>query len=61
MGFSDQISRIKQEAQNLSPAKETLDEPLTAGERKLSGKLMQVSHTGEICAQGLFNGQTVFA
>ena len=61
MGFSDQISRVKPEAQNLSPAKVTLDEPLTAGEIKLSGKLMQVSHTGEICAQGLFNGQTVFA
>tara|TARA_B100000900_G_scaffold402697_1_gene408831 strand:+ start:64 stop:693 length:630 start_codon:yes stop_codon:yes gene_type:complete len=60
-GFLRTVARVKPEAQNLSPAKGILDEPLTADERILSGNLMRVNHTGEICAQGLYNGQAVFA
>ena len=60
-GFLKTRSRVKPEAQNLSREIETLDEPLTADERKLSGNLMRFNHTGEICPLGLFKGQTVFA
>ena len=38
-----------------------LDDPMTEDEINLSGGLMRVNHTGEICAQGLYNGQAVFA
>ena len=60
-GFLRTVARVKPEAQNRSPAEGALDEPLTADEKKLSGNLMRVNHTGEICAQGLYNGQAVFA
>ena len=60
-GFLRTVARIKPEAQNQSPAKGALDEPLSTDERTLSGNLMRVNHTGEICAQGLYYGQAVFA
>jgi ubiquinone biosynthesis monooxygenase Coq7 len=31
--------------------------PLTEPERRLSGALMRVNHVGEVCAQGLYEGQ----
>ena len=34
---------------------------MTDEEIKVSGDLMRVNHTGEICAQGLYNGQALFA
>ena len=34
-----------------------LAEPLTEGERRLSGALMRVNHVGEVCAQALYEGQ----
>ena len=60
-GFLRTVARVKPEAQNRSPADGALEEPLTADETKLSGNLMRINHTGEICAQGLYNGQAVFA
>ena len=60
-GLLRTVARVKPQAQNRSPAEGALDEPLTADEKKLSGNLMRVNHTGEICAQGLYNGQAVFA
>ena len=60
-GLLRTVARVKPQEQNRSPAEGALDEPLTADERKLSGNLMRVNHTGEICAQGLYNGQAVFA
>ena len=60
-GFLRTVARVKPQAQNRSPADGALEEPLTADEKKLSGNLMRVNHTGEICAQGLYNGQAVFA
>ena len=60
-GLLRTVTRVKPQAQNRSPAEGALDEPLTADEKKLSGNLMRVNHTGEICAQGLYNGQAVFA
>ena len=34
---------------------------MTDDEIRVSGGLMRVNHTGEICAQGLYNGQALFA
>jgi ubiquinone biosynthesis monooxygenase Coq7 len=34
-------------------------EVLPAGDRQLSGALMRVNHVGEICAQALYNAQTL--
>ncbi len=60
-GFLRTVARVKPEAKSQSPAQGALDEPLTADEKKLSGNLMRVNHAGEICAQGLYNGQAAFA
>jgi Ubiquinone biosynthesis protein COQ7 len=38
-----------------------LDDPLTDAEIERSAQLMWVNHTGEICGQGLSNGQALFA
>ena len=44
------------------PAKDiTEPTPLTAEERKKSGRLMRVNHSGEIAAQGLYRGQALTA
>jgi ubiquinone biosynthesis monooxygenase Coq7 len=41
---------------------EVLDEPaLTSPQRALAGGLMRVNHTGEICAQALYEGQLLVA
>ena len=34
---------------------------LSAGERQLSGRLMRINHTGEVCAQALYQGQALTA
>jgi ubiquinone biosynthesis monooxygenase Coq7 len=60
-GFLRTIARVKPEAQNPTPAKGALDDPLKEAEIKLSSGLMRVNHTGEICAQALYNGQALFA
>jgi ubiquinone biosynthesis monooxygenase Coq7 len=60
-GFLRTVARVKPEAQNPTLAKGVLDDPLTEAEIKLSSGLMRVNHTGEICAQGLYNGQALFA
>lgn len=36
-------------------------EPLSESERKLSASLMRVNHTGEVCAQALYQGQALTA
>ena len=60
-GLLRTIARVKHEAHNPSPGRGALDDPMTEDEIKLSGGLMRVNHTGEICAQGLYKGQAVFA
>ena len=60
-GLLRTIARVKPEAHNSSPGMGALDDPMTEDEIKLSGGLMRVNHAGEICAQGLYNGQAVFA
>lgn len=34
---------------------------LSANERQLSGRLMRINHTGEVCAQALYQGQALTA
>lgn len=44
-----------------SPAQQEPDCSLTAEERRLSCGLMRVNHTGEVCAQALYQGQALTA
>jgi len=46
-----------------SPARESAGEPgpARAEDRELSGRLMRVNHTGEVCAQALYSGQALVA
>lgn len=60
-GLLRTIARVKPEAQTPSPGQGVLDDPMTDAEIALSSALMRVNHTGEICAQGLYNGQALFA
>jgi 3-demethoxyubiquinol 3-hydroxylase len=44
-----------------SPANQTQTTELSDTERKLSAALMRVNHTGEVCAQALYQGQALTA
>lgn len=44
-----------------SPATGKADAELSAAERELSGRLMRINHTGEICAQALYQGKAATA
>ena len=44
-----------------SPAEDLADQPLEDSERRLSASLMRVNHTGEVCAQALYQGQALTA
>jgi ubiquinone biosynthesis monooxygenase Coq7 len=44
-----------------SPDAKHDDAGLTDAERALAGRLMRINHTGEICAQALYQGQAVTA
>ena len=41
------------------PAAAEPGEPLDAAQRRLSGALMRVNHVGEVCAQALYNAQSL--
>ena len=43
------------------PGRELMEMPLSAADKKLSGALMRVNHSGEICAQALYQGQALTA
>jgi 3-demethoxyubiquinol 3-hydroxylase len=43
------------------PGDAVAEAQLTAAERELAGALMRVNHTGEICAQALYQGQALTA
>ena len=60
-GLLRTVARVKPEAQLPSPSRGALVDPMTDDEIRVSGGLMRVNHTGEICAQGLYNGQALFA
>lgn len=44
-----------------SPANQTFTPELSDTDRKLSAALMRVNHTGEVCAQALYQGQALTA
>lgn len=46
---------------NISPASNSVDSELTAEERRTAAGLMRVNHTGEVCAQALYQGQALTA
>ena len=48
-------------AARVNPAAQTDDVPLDPAERQHSAGLMRVNHTGEICAQALYEGQALTA
>ena len=48
-------------AQRPSPADGHVDAQLSDSERKHAAGLMRVNHTGEVCAQGLYQGQALTA
>ncbi len=60
-GLLRTTARIKHLAQRESPGLDVSDAEMTDDERRLSAALMRVNHTGEVCAQALYNGQTLFA
>jgi 3-demethoxyubiquinol 3-hydroxylase len=49
------------EAARPSPASALADVPLEPAERRHVAGLMRVNHTGEVCAQALYDGQAVLA
>ncbi len=44
-----------------SPASEAPETALTSDEQRCSARLMRINHTGEICAQALYQGQALTA
>jgi len=44
-----------------NPADEYAERPLSEKQREKSGALMRVNHTGEVCAQALYEGQALTA
>ncbi|MDF1831830.1 MAG: 2-polyprenyl-3-methyl-6-methoxy-1,4-benzoquinone monooxygenase [Porticoccaceae bacterium] len=51
----------KPRARRASPAARQEELSLTAAEKRLSAALMRVNHSGEICAQALYQGQALTA
>lgn len=48
-------------AGRINPAKSQEETPLTDAERRHAAGLMRINHTGEVCAQGLYQGQALTA
>src|SRR5690554_4728342 len=48
-------------AERRSPAADVDEAELTDSDRKLAAGLMRVNHTGEVCAQALYQGQALTA
>lgn len=44
-----------------NPAREIPESELTAAQRDLAGRLMRINHSGEVAAQGLYQGQALTA
>ena len=49
------------QATRANPATDKAEAELDAAARELTGRLMRVNHTGEICAQALYQGQALTA
>ncbi|MCX2983348.1 2-polyprenyl-3-methyl-6-methoxy-1,4-benzoquinone monooxygenase [Halieaceae bacterium IMCC14734] len=55
------LSDSSNQAMRPSPAQDTEDTELDAGQRQHVAGLMRVNHTGEVCAQALYQGQALTA
>lgn len=49
------------QARRVSPAEELHDSELSESERRHTAGLMRINHTGEVCAQALYQGQAATA
>lgn len=48
-------------APRTSPAEDIAEQDMTADEQKHAANLMRINHTGEVCAQALYQGQALTA
>lgn len=55
------LARRGAKASRPSPAKGHTESPMTLEEKRHAAGLMRVNHTGEVCAQALYQGQAVTA
>jgi len=55
------LSRNANQARRESPATGTDEATLETGQRQHVAGLMRVNHTGEVCAQALYQGQALTA
>jgi 3-demethoxyubiquinol 3-hydroxylase len=49
------------QARRDSPATDAMEKPIEAEEKTQSIRLMRINHTGEVCAQALYQGQALTA
>lgn len=63
IGFDKGLRTLFAPAQSLrrTPGDDLPDAGLAASQRKLAASLMRVNHSGEICAQALYQGQALTA
>jgi ubiquinone biosynthesis monooxygenase Coq7 len=61
--FDRTLRTLLADAQSVRPHPDQSvpDTPLEAAEKKQAAALMRVNHTGEVCAQALYNGQSLTA
>jgi ubiquinone biosynthesis monooxygenase Coq7 len=61
--FDRTLRTLLADAQSVRPHPDATlaDTPLEAAEKKQAAALMRVNHTGEVCAQALYNGQSLTA
>lgn len=55
------LSNAKQPTQRPSPASSVAEQDLSAEEKRHAAGLMRVNHSGEVCAQALYQGQALTA
>lgn len=60
-GFQSLANTISPHSNRESPAQNLFEPPLSLDEKKKSARLMRVNHTGEVCAQALYLGQSLTA
>lgn len=61
--FDRSLRTLLADAQSVRPHPDAqlADSPLEGAEKKQAAALMRVNHTGEVCAQALYNGQSLTA
>lgn len=61
--FDRTLRTLMADAQSVRPHPDAklVDAPLQDAEKKAAAALMRVNHTGEVCAQALYNGQSLTA